>query len=320
MFDLMGRTVLVTGASSGIGKALAHALAREGARLLLCARRTERLEGLAEELRAAHAAEVHAFHLDVRDREQVAMALRALPDEWSVIDVLVNNAGLSRGLESVQDGSLDDWDEMVRTNVSGLMYVTRHVVPGMVRRGQGDVVNIVSTSGHEVYPGGAVYCATKHAVDAFTRGLRMDLVSTPLRVIAVSPGMTETEFSLVRFHGDQTRADKVYEGILPLRPEDVAESVIFALTRPAHVQVGEILLWPTAQAASTLVARDPSVHHEPAHSGLMHSSLSSPSALSGHDTQWSAYYELKDESSLPPFEGESAVPPAPPEPPPAPRD
>ncbi|MCB9495628.1 MAG: SDR family oxidoreductase [Fibrobacteria bacterium] len=290
MFDLMGRTILITGASSGIGEAMARLFAREGGRLLLCARRTDRLEELAAELRAAHECDIHVFHLDVGDRDQVSMAFRGLPDSWSSIDVLVNNAGLSRGMDPVQEGSLDDWDEMIRTNVSGLLYVTRQVLPGMVRRGRGDILNIVSTAGHEAYPGGAVYCATKHAVDAFTQGLRKDLVSTPLRVMAVSPGMTETEFSLVRFHGDREQADRVYNGMTPLAARDVAEAALFALTRPAHVQVGEIILWPTNQAGSTLVARDSS---KPPHS----STLPPPHSVPPNESAWRGFYELNEEES-----------------------
>lgn len=287
MFDLLGRTILITGASSGIGEAMARLFAREGARLLLCARRTERLQDLAEELKA-NSAETHVFHLDVRDREQVAMAFRALPAAWSTIDVLVNNAGLSRGLDPVHEGSLDDWDDMVRTNLSGLLYVSRHVLPGMVLRGKGDILNVVSTAGHEVYGGAAVYCATKHAVDAFTRGMRIDLAGTPLRVMSVSPGMTETEFSVVRFHGDRDRADRVYDGMVPLSPRDVAEAALFALTRPAHVQVGEIVLWPTDQGASTVVSRDAS---KPPHT----SSLAMPASVPPTESAWRGFYEIKED-------------------------
>lgn len=282
MYDLMGRTILITGATSGIGEAMARLFACEGARLLLCGRRTDRLQGLAEELKAAHETESLVFHLDVRDRDQVSMAFRSLPEEWSEIDALVNNAGLSRGLDPAQEGDLDDWDEMVRTNLSGLLYMTRHVLPAMVRRGKGDVLNVASIAAHEVYPGGAVYCATKHAVDAFTRGLRMDLVNTPIRVMSISPGMTETEFSVVRFHGDRERADRVYEGMTPLSANDVAETALFALTRPVHVQVGEIILWPTAQASCTLVARAPKTHQ------AQHS-------VPPNDSAWRGFYELRDD-------------------------
>lgn len=286
MYDLMGRTILITGASSGIGEAMARLFACEGARLLLCARRTERLETIAEELKAAHGTESLVFHLDVRDRDQVSIVFRSLPPEWAEIDVLVNNAGLSRGLDPVQEGDLNDWDEMVRTNLSGLLYMTRHVVPVMIRRGKGDILNIGSTAGHEAYPGGAVYCATKHGVDAFTRGLRMDLVDSPIRVMSISPGMTETEFSVVRFHGDRDRAESVYEGMTPLHASDIAEAALFAITRPSHVQVGEMIIWPTSQASSTLVHRE--------RRGGNASSLG-PASVPPGESAWKNFYELKDD-------------------------
>ena len=277
MYDLMGRTILVTGASSGIGASMAKLFAREGARLILCARREERLERLAEEIRAAHDADVLVHPLDVRDRKAVDLLMAKLPEGWRSIDVLVNNAGLSRGLEPFPKNDPEDWDEMVATNVSGLLHMTRQILPGMLSRRRGDIVNIGSTASHEVYPGGTVYCATKHAVDAITRWLRMDLADTPLRVIQVSPGMTETEFSLVRFKGDRPRADKVYEGMQPLTGDDVAEAVFYALTRPAHVQVGEIVLWPTSQGSSTVVHRSAEQESTPP-----------------HESTWKSYYELKE--------------------------
>jgi 3-hydroxy acid dehydrogenase / malonic semialdehyde reductase len=277
MYDLMGRTILITGASSGIGAAMARLFSQEGARLVLCARRIERLQALADELRAAHDSEIHTLHLDVRDRKSVESLLDHLPEGWRTIDVLINNAGLSRGLEPLHKNDPDDWEEMISTNVSGLLYVTRQILPGMVSRKKGDILNIGSTSSHEVYPKGAVYCATKHAVDAITRGLRMDLVDTPIRVMQISPGMTETEFSTVRFKGDQERADKVYQGVHPLKGEDVAEAALFALTRPPHVQVGEIVLWPTFQGASTLVHRSTDTESTPP-----------------NESTWRNYYELKE--------------------------
>jgi 3-hydroxy acid dehydrogenase/malonic semialdehyde reductase len=278
MYDLMGRTVLVTGASSGIGEAMARLFAREGARLVLCARRLERLEVLAEELKAAHGAEVHVFALDVRDRRAVEMLPGCLPERFRRIDALVNNAGLSRGLEPLQQGNQDDWEEMLQTNVAGLLYVTRRILPSMIAHGSGDIVNIGSISSHEVYPGGAVYCATKHAVDAITRGLRMDLVSTPVRVSQISPGMVSTEFSLVRFHGDRARAEAVYEGIEPLSPQDVAESALFILTRPPHVQVGEIVLWPANQASATLA----------------HRRTDAVESTPPDESTWRSFYEIKE--------------------------
>lgn len=277
MYDLMGRTILVTGASSGIGAAMARLFAREGARLVLCARRLDRLERMAEEIRAAHDADILVHALDVRDRKAVEGLLQRLPEAWREIDVLVNNAGLSRGLEPFPKNDPEDWDEMIATNVSGLLHMTRQVLPGMVARRRGDIVNIGSTSSHEVYPNGAVYCATKHAVDAISRGLRMDLADTPVRVIQISPGMTETEFSLVRFKGDKARADKVYEGMQPLNGQDVAEAALFALTRPPHVQVGEIVLWPTNQGSSTVVHRSAEQESTPP-----------------HESTWKNYYELRE--------------------------
>jgi NADP-dependent 3-hydroxy acid dehydrogenase YdfG len=255
MYELMGKTVLITGASSGFGEALARMCAREGARLILCARRIERLNRLAEELRAAHQAEVLPIFLDVSDRTAVGTALGNLPQPFCAVDVLVNNAGLARELSPLQEGDPQDWERMLRTNVEGLLWVTRALLPSMLDRGHGDIVNVCSTAGHEAYPGAAVYCASKHAVDALTKGLRMDLVATPLRVHQISPAAARTEFSLVRFNGDKERADEVYRGMDPLRAEDVAEAILWALTRPAHVQIGDLVLYPTSQASATLVHR-----------------------------------------------------------------
>jgi 3-hydroxy acid dehydrogenase / malonic semialdehyde reductase len=248
---LENRIAFVTGASSGIGEACARALAAEGARLVLAARREERLEGLAAELKT----QTHLVTLDVRDRAAVERAVAELPAEWAAIDVLVNNAGLGRGLDKLHEGSVDDWEQMIDTNVKGLLYVTRAVVPGMVARGRGHVVNIGSVAGHEVYPGGNVYCATKHAVDALTKGLRMDLVDTPLRVSTIDPGLVETEFSVVRFHGDADRARKVYENIEALTGADIADAVVYCVTRPPHVQINEIVITPTNQASALVVHR-----------------------------------------------------------------
>jgi len=278
MYDLMGKTILITGASSGIGEAMARQFAREGARLLLCARRLERLQALADELRASHDSDIHTFALDVRDRPAVELLPDCLPENFRDIDVLVNNAGLSRGLEPVHQGDPDDWEEMVQTNITGLLLVTRQILPGMVRRGRGDVVNLGSISSHEVYPNGAVYCATKHAVDALTRGLRLDLVASPVRVSQISPGMVDTEFSLVRFHGERERAESVYAGLHPLQAQDVAEAALFILTRPPHVEIGEIVLWPTAQASTTLVhRRSPAEESTPP-----------------NESTWRNFYELRD--------------------------
>ncbi|MGH3665198.1 MAG: SDR family NAD(P)-dependent oxidoreductase [Egibacteraceae bacterium] len=248
---LVDATVLVTGASSGIGRACAEAFAAAGARLLLCARRTDRLAELAGKFDT----EVHTFALDVRDRAAVEATFADLPPDWRAIDVLVNNAGLAAGLEPFHEGDADDWDRMVDTNIKGLLYVTRAVTPGMVTRGRGHVVNIGSISGRESYAGAAVYCATKASVTLLTRGLLLDLLGTGVRVSTVDPGMTETEFSQVRFHGDRDRADRVYRGVTPLSAEDVAETVVWVADRPAHVQVSELVLLPADQASARDFAR-----------------------------------------------------------------
>jgi 3-hydroxy acid dehydrogenase / malonic semialdehyde reductase len=246
--------VFITGASSGIGRASALAFASGGARLLLCARRMERLHELEKNIKKSNpSAKVHSVQLDVRIHTEVEKTLGALPEEWKAIDILLNNAGLSRGLDKLQEGSADDWDEMIDTNVKGLLYVTRAVVPGMIARGRGHIINIGSIAGHEVYPKGNVYCASKFAVDAITKGLRLDLVDTPLRVTAIDPGLVETEFSEVRFHGDKARAKTVYNGMEPLHPEDIAETVVWCASRPTHVQIADIVIFPTNQASAAVV-------------------------------------------------------------------
>jgi len=246
--------VLITGASVGIGAACARLFAQQGARLVLCARRAEPLQVLVDSLTTP----VHSFTLDVRDRTQVETTLAALPPEWAEIDVLINNAGLSRGLDRLPVGSIDDWEEMIDTNVKGLLYVTRALVPGMVARGRGHVINLGSLAGHQTYPGGNVYCATKAAVRVLSEGLKQDLLGTPIRVTSVDPGLVETDFSRVRFRGDESRASKVYQGLTPLTPQDVAEVIYFCASRPAHVNISELLLMPTDQSGSTLVHRQPS--------------------------------------------------------------
>ncbi|HTY36238.1 MAG TPA: SDR family oxidoreductase [Bacteroidota bacterium] len=251
------RIVLVTGASSGIGLACAEAFARQGARLVLAARRKERLEKLAIGLKSSYSTESFIIQLDVRHQPSVENAIRSLPPAWQDIEVLVNNAGLSRGLDKLFEGKLDDWEEMLDTNVKGLLYVSRAVVPGMVARGKGTIVNLGSIAGHEVYPGGNVYCASKHAVDALTKGLRMDLVDTPIRVCTVDPGLVETEFSMIRFRGNEQRAKAVYQNLTPLTPADVADAVLYCASAPAHVQIAEMIILPTNQASSTLVHRTP---------------------------------------------------------------
>ena len=244
---LADATVLITGASSGIGAATARAFAAAGARLLLCARRVDRVEQLADELDT----DCETFALDVRDREAVNITLSGRDD----VDVLVNNAGLAAGFEPLQDGDPTDWDRMIETNVTGLLNVTRAVVPSMIQRGHGHVINIGSIAGHETYPNGAVYCATKAAVDRITKGLRMDLLGSGVRVSTVDPGLVETEFSVVRFEGDRERAAQVYEGLTPLSPEDIAETVVWVAGRPQHVQVAEVVVLAAEQASATRVHR-----------------------------------------------------------------
>ncbi len=255
MESLAGNTVLITGASSGIGRSCAQAFAAAGARLILTARRLDRLESLAALLNKRPGKDIRLVKLDVRDQPAVEVAVGELPDEWAAIDILVNNAGLSRGMDKIHEGRIDDWDEMIGANVRGLLYVSRAVIPGMVKRGRGHIVNIGSIAGHEVYPGGNVYCASKFAVDALSKGMRLDLCGTGLRVSQVSPGMVETEFSIVRFHGDKERAEKVYKGLTPLSPDDVADAVLYCVTRPPHVDVSEIIVMPTDQASTAVVHR-----------------------------------------------------------------
>ena len=252
---LKDKVVFITGASSGIGAACAHAFASEGARLLLAARRMDRLESLRPALMEAGAADVHALQLDVREQATVANSIEGLPAEWQAIEVLVNNAGLSRGLDKLYEGEIEDWEEMIDTNVKGLLYVTRAVVPGMVTRGKGHIVNLGSTAGEITYPKGAVYCATKAAERAINDGLREDVLGTPVRVTSVDPGMVETAFSEVRFHGDRERAAKVYQGVTPLQPEDIADAIVWAVTRPPHVNIARISLTPVDQANSLLFNR-----------------------------------------------------------------
>lgn len=250
--------VLITGASSGIGAATARAFALTGAQLVLAARRIERLRELAAELSVP----AHLVALDVRDRAAVHAAVAAIPAPFAAIDVLVNNAGLSRGFEPLHEGLEDDWDEMIDTNVKGLLYVSRAVLPGMVARGRGHVINVGSVAGHETYPRGNVYCASKAAVRALNKGMRLDLLGTGIRVSSVDPGLVPTEFSEVRFHGDRERAATVYANTRPLSAADVADTIVWCASRPPWVNVEELLLMPTDQAAPAMVHRRPLARHE----------------------------------------------------------
>jgi 3-hydroxy acid dehydrogenase / malonic semialdehyde reductase len=254
--SLKGKIVFITGASAGIGAATALAFAAEGARLLLAARRAGKLAEVASACLERGAPSVHSIDLDVRDHRAVQNAIDSLPDEWGEIDILVNNAGLSRGLDKLYMGKTEDWDEMIDTNVKGLLYVTRAVVPGMVVRGRGHVISLGSTAGELAYPGGAVYCGTKAAERLINDGLRQDVLGTPVRVTSVDPGMVETDFSLVRFHGDHERAAKVYKGVKPLAPEDVAEVIVWAASRPAYVNIARVSMTTIHQANSILFHRE----------------------------------------------------------------
>lgn len=246
---------MITGASAGIGHACAEIFARAGAKLILCARREDALAQLAYELKDKHDCPTFPLILDVRDKETVAEKIADLPDGWKDIDILINNAGLSRGLNRLHEGDIQDWEEMIDTNIKGLLYISRAIIPGMVMRKSGDVVNISSIAGHELYPGGNVYCATKHAVDALTKGMQIDLVESPVRVMSVDPGLVETEFSVVRFRGDEKRAGKVYQGLTALSGADVAEAVLFCVTRPPHVNINQLRIMPTDQASATVTNR-----------------------------------------------------------------
>lgn len=247
-------TVLITGATSGIGEAIARDLAQHQYRLIICGRREDRLQYLKKELSAHTEATYLSF--DVRFREQVDNAMGTLSDEWKSVDVLVNNAGNAHGMAPIDQGSVDDWDAMVDINVKGLLYVSRAIIPGMVARKKGHIINIGSIAGQEVYPQGNVYCASKFAVEALSRGMRMDLNPHEIRVTAINPGLVDTEFSLVRFKGDANRAKSVYQGMTPLSGKDIAEIVTFVLSRPAHVNLSDITVLPSAQASATLVKRD----------------------------------------------------------------
>lgn len=249
MQELQGRWALVTGATSGFGEGIARRLAAAGCSVAITGRRADRLERVAKEIRAEHRVEVATLVFDVRDREAVQKAMAGAKAVLSKLDILVNNAGLALAIDPIQSGNPDDWDQMIDTNVKGLLYVTRAVLPGMLERGRGHVVNIGSVAGHQVYAGGAVYAATKFAVRALSEALRHDVLGTGIRITNVEPGLAETEFSIVRFKGDQTRASAIYEGTEPLHPDDVADAVHWAVTRPPHVNVQSILLMPTDQAA-----------------------------------------------------------------------
>lgn len=254
---MMKKIALVTGATSGIGEATALLLARNDFDVIITGRRQNLLEKVSRKIELETTSRVHTLCFDVREHSEVTKAIQTLPDNWKKIDVLVNNAGLAAGLDHIQDGNPEDWEQMINTNIKGLLYTTRAILPWMIANGSGHIINIGSIAGREVYEKGNVYCATKSAVDALTKGMRIDLVKHNIRVTCIAPGMVETEFSMVRFKGDSERAAKVYEGVTPLYAEDIAQAILFAVTRPPHVNIDEILIKPTAQASATIINRKP---------------------------------------------------------------
>lgn len=247
----MRKTALITGASSGIGRATARIFADNGINLIICGRRKERLEKLQKQLRAK--VDIHVLDFDIRDKSAVFKAYDSLPEEFSIIDILINNAGNAHGLSPIDQGDIDDWDAMMDINVKGLLYISKAIIPSMIKNNTGQIINIGSTAGKEVYPGGNVYCASKHAVDAINQAMRIDLNQYGIRVGAINPGLVETEFSEVRFKGDRDRAKQVYQGYTPLTAEDVAEIIYFTVSRPAHVNIADLIVMPTDQASSTIV-------------------------------------------------------------------
>lgn len=246
----MNKIVLITGATSGIGEATALLLSRHNFDLILTGRRAEKLKKLKQKIESESDTRVLTLNFDIRNRQETTTAIEDLPEEWKNIDILINNAGLAAGLSTIDEGSIDDWEQMIDTNVKGLLYISRAVSAEMVKRKQGHIINISSIAGKETYPSGNVYCATKHAVESLTKGMRLDLLQHGIKVSSVAPGAVDTEFSLVRFKGDKKRAEKVYEGFTPLYAKDIAETILFVVTRPAHVNIDDILVMPAAQAFS----------------------------------------------------------------------
>ncbi len=246
---------LVTGATSGIGKCTAELFAKNGYNVIITGRRQERLNELKKNLESKYNVKVLSLCFDIRKQAEVEKAITNLPADFKNIDVLVNNAGLAAGLSSIQDGNIDDWERMIDTNIKGLLYITKCVCKTMIENKKGHIINVGSIAGKEAYANGNVYCGTKHAVDALNKGMRIDLLPHNIKVSAVNPGMVETEFSIVRFDGDESRAKKVYDGFQPLKPEDIAETIYWIASRPAHVNINDVIIMPTAQANSTTVKR-----------------------------------------------------------------
>ncbi len=248
----MHKTILITGATSGIGKSCAYKFAEKNNRLLLTGRREERLDKIAKELSEKYSSEVLTLSFDIRNVSEVEKAIESLPEEWKTIDILINNAGLAVGMNTIQEGVIDDWERMIDTNIKGLLYITRQILPLMIARQKGHIINIGSIAGKEVYPNGNVYCATKHAVDALSKAMRIDTVKHGIKVTQIAPGAIETEFSVVRFKGDEDKAANVYKGYTPLSPDDIANAVYFTSTLPNHVNINDMVIMPVSQASSTV--------------------------------------------------------------------
>ena len=251
----MNRLVLITGATSGIGLACATTFAKNKFDLIISGRREDRLKKIQSELTDKYGIKVRYLSFDIRQKDSVFNAIESLKSEKLNIDILINNAGLASGLSTVQEGDIDDWEKMIDTNIKGLLYISRAVLPMMIEQGRGHIINIGSIAGKEVYPNGNVYCGTKHAVDAITKGMRIDVVKHGIRVSQVAPGAVETEFSVVRFHGDKDKADSVYQGFEPLHPEDIADAVFYVANTPKHVNINDLVIMPTAQAAATIIEK-----------------------------------------------------------------
>lgn len=251
----MNKLVLITGATSGIGRACATTFAKNKFDLIISGRREDRLKKLQSELTDKYGVKVKYLSFDIRQKDSVFNAIDSLKSEKLNIDILINNAGLASGLSTVQEGDIDDWEKMIDTNIKGLLYISRAVLPMMIEQGKGHIINIGSIAGKEVYPNGNVYCGTKHAVDAITKGMRIDVVKHGIRVSQVTPGAVETEFSVVRFHGDKDKADSVYQGFEPLHPEDIADAVFYVANTPKHVNINDLVIMPTAQAAATIIEK-----------------------------------------------------------------
>lgn len=256
MRSLKDKIVLITGATAGIGKACAYHFAQEGARIIITARRANILNEIAEDIRAKHNSDVYAVKLNVKDYDEVKYMINSLPDEWKAIDTLVNNAGMARGTKKIQEEDAEGWNEVIDTNIKGVLNVSREVIPGMIERKRGHVINIGSIAGRQAYSGGAVYCGTKHALQGITHSMRLDLLGTGVRVTTVDPGLVETDFSKVRFYGDEEKAASVYKGYIPLTGDDIAEAVIFCATRPDYANINELVIMPSAQASAYHVVKE----------------------------------------------------------------